>query len=283
MKAYDFCFGCGFSCGVTQALRAANLQFASLPFDWTATPSVLKAAQMVASGFDRWLERGDLELVDVRHSGINKRIYKNRRTGFGFVHDFSLFLSEDDAFAFESEKYARRIARLDKSLRAAKRVLVVAAECPVLPRMTDESLAAAKRVFEGKYPGTSFDILYFYPEDGRTSAVPVSEKDGVSVVACEYRKWLNGELHHEIDNSQIVGFLKANVAATDPRSEDEKAKYAADWKKQDAARWKGRGFFETFVNRTAFRRYRRLEKFLMKKGLVPPERPLWFVDKDEPR
>ena len=105
----------------------------------------------------------------------------------------------------------------------------------------------------------------------------------MTVVACEYRKWLNGEIHHEIDNSQIADFLKANATAADPRSEEEKAKYAADWKKQDAARWKGRNFFETFVNRTAFRRYRRLEKFLMKKGLVPPERPLWFVTKDEPR
>ena len=283
MKEYDFAFGCGFSCGVTQALRAANLQFASLPFDWTATPSVLKAAQMVASGFDRWLEHDDLELVDVRHSGINKRIYRNRRTGFGFVHDFSLFMAEGEAFAFESDKYARRIARLDKALRAAKHVLVVAAECPILPRMTDASLAESKRIFETKYPGTSFDILYFYPEDGRTSASVVSEADGVTVVACEYRKWLDGELHHEIDNSQMVDFLKANATAADPRSEAEKAKYAAEWKKQDAARWKGRNFFETFVNRTAFRRYRRLEKFLMKKGLVPPERPLWFVTKDEPR
>ena len=283
VKAYDFCFGCGFSCGVTQALRAANLQFASLPFDWTATPSVLRAAQMVASGFDGWLERGDLELVDVRHSGINKRIYFNRRTGFGFVHDFSLFMTEDEAFAFESDKYARRVARLDKSIRAAKKVLVVAAECPILPRMTDASLAESKRIFEAKYPGTSFDILYFYPEDGRTSASVVSEAGGVTVVACEYRKWLDGEIHHEIDNSQMVDFLKANVTAADPRSEEEKAKYAADWKKQDAARWKGRNLFETFVNRTAFRRYRRLEKFLMKRGLVPPERPLWFVTKDEPR
>jgi len=283
VKTYDFAFGCGFSCGVTQALRTANLQFASLPFDWTATPSVLKAAQMVASGFDKWLERGDLELVDVRHSGINKRIYFNRRTGFGFVHDFSLFMSEGEAFAFESDKYARRIARLDKSLRAAKKVLVVAAECPILPRMTDASLAEARCVFGEKYPATAFDILYFYPEDGRTAAHVVSENDGVTVVACEYRKWLDRELHHEIDNSQIVDFLKANVTAVDPRSEEEKAKYEADWKKQDAARWKGRNFIETFVNRTAFRRYRRLEKFLMKKGLVPPERPLWFVTKDEPR
>ena len=108
MKNYDFCFGCGFSCGVTQALRAANLQFASLPFDWTATPSFPRAARIAAADFAHWLDREDLELIDVRHSGINRRIYFNRRTGFGFVHDFSLFKSPDDAYAEVAAKYERR-------------------------------------------------------------------------------------------------------------------------------------------------------------------------------
>ena len=81
MKSYDLAFGCGFSCGVTSALREAGLQFASFPFDWTATPSFIKAAKTIAEGFDHWLEKEDLELVDVKHSGINKRIYANRRTG----------------------------------------------------------------------------------------------------------------------------------------------------------------------------------------------------------
>ena len=283
VKEYDICFSCGYSCGITQALRAANLQFASLPFDWMSTPSLVKAARMVATGFAHWMDREDLELVDVRHSGINKRIYANKRTGFVFVHDFSLFQTVDEAYASESKKYARRAQRLDELLRNAKKVLAVAVEWPILPRLTDATLAESKRIFEMKYPGASFDILYFYPEDGRTSAHVVSEKDGITVVACEYRKWFDGELNHEIDNSQIVAFLKENVSAKDPRSEAEKAKYAADWKKQDAARWKGRNFFETFVNRTAFRRYRRLEKFLRKKGLVPPERPMWFITADEPR
>ena len=283
MREYDFCFSCGYSCGVTQALRSANLQFASLPFDWTATPSLLKAARMMSSGFAHWMDRDDLELVDVRHSGINKRVYFNRRTGFAFVHDFSLFQTADEAFEFESRKYARRIQRLDELARSSKRALAVAVEWPILPRMTDESLAESKRIMEETYPGTSFDILYFYPEDGRTAASVVSEGGGVTVAACEYRKRLGGEFHHEIDNSQIAAFLSGNVSARDPRSDEERAKYAADWKKQDAARWKGRNFIETFVNRAAFRRYRRLEKFLMKKGLFPPERPMWFVSADEPR
>jgi len=285
MKAYDLVFSCGFTCGVTQALRAANLQFASFPFDWTATPSLPKAARMVATDFAHWMDRDDLELVDVRHSGINKRVYMNRRTGFAFVHDFSLFMDQDAAYAAESAKYARRIERLSKELSSARRVLAVCAEWPILDPLKPETLAEVKRIFEMRYRNAAFDILYFIPSDGASAAQVVSDGGGITVVSCDYRKRLpDGGLHHEIDNSQIVAYLKASgYSAPDPRSAEEKAKYAAEWKRQDAARWHGRNFLETFVNRTAFRQYRKLEKFLAKKGLVPPERPYWFVPKDEPR
>ena len=284
VKKYDLAFGCGFSCGVTQALREADMQFASFPFDWTATPSFPRAARMVATDFAHWMDRDDLELVDVRHSGINKRIYLNRRTGFGFVHDFSLFMAEDDAFAFESAKYARRIDRFGKALAASRRVLAVCAECPLLGPLKAETLAETKRIFETRYRNAAFDLVYFHAVDGATEARVESDADGVTVVGCEYRKYMpDGTLHHEIDNSQIAAFLKANFAVPDTRSDEAKAKYAAEWKRQDAARWRGRNVLETIVNRTAFRQYRKLEKFLARKGLVPPERPLWFVSKDEPR
>ncbi len=284
MREYDLAFGCGFTCGVTQALREANLQFSSLPFDWTATPSFPKAARMVATDFAHWMDREDLKLIDVRHSGINKRIYANRRTGFGFVHDFSLFQEPDVAYEKESAKYARRIDRLQKALASARRVLAVCVEWPILEPLRVETLAETKRIFETRYRNAAFDLVYFHAVDGATEARVEYDEGGIAVVGCEYRKHLpDGALHHEIDNSQIAAYLKANVSVPDPRSEAEKAKYAADWKRQDAARWHGRNAFETFVNRTAFRMYRKLEKFLTKKGLFPPERPLWFVAKDEPR
>ena len=284
MKTYDMVFSSGFTCGITQALRAANLQFASFPFDWTATPSLQKAARMIATDFAHWMDREDLELVDVRHSGINKRVYRNKRTGFAFVHDFSLFMEPDVAYATESAKYARRIERLGKSLSSARRVLAVNAEWPILGPLTQKTLEETKRVLETRYRNAEFDILYFHAVDGATEAKVESDGGGITVVGCEYRKYLpDGGLHHEIDNSQIAAYLKENVSAPDPRTTEEKAKYALEWKKQDAARWHGKNLFETFVNRTAFRQYRKLEKFLAKKGLVPPERPYWFVPKDEPR
>ena len=277
MKQYDFAFSCGFSCGVTQALRAADLQFASFPFDWTASQGFLACAKMIESDFAHWMDREDLELVDIRRGGINKHVYRSRRTHFGFVHDFSSYKTFDENYPKESAKYARRIARLQECLAGAKKVLAICVEWPILPRMTDAELQETKRVLTAKYPQVEFDLLYFYTENECRVPRVVSSADGITVVANDYRTFEYGELNHEMDNRGLIEYLKANVSVVDPRSEEEKTKYAAGWSKQDKARWHGKNWFEDFINRTKFRQYRRLEKFLVKKGLVPRERPLWCL------
>ena len=280
-RSYDFAFSCGAVCAVTQALRAAGVQFASYPFDWTASPSVVRCAKTVAGDFAHWMDRGDLELFDIRRGGLNKRVYRNRRTGFGFVHDFTLFKTFDETYPGEAAKYARRIARLQKDLSAAKRVLAVAMEWPILPRLPDAALAEAKRIFESRYPNATFDILYFCCEEGRREPRVVNDANGVTVVAYDYRTFAGGELNHEFDNGGAIRWLREHVVVADPRTDEEKARYAGDWKKQDANRWKGRNWLETMVNRSAFRLYRRLEAFLARKGLVPQEHPFWLTPDGE--
>jgi hypothetical protein len=283
-KTYDFAFSCGATCAVTQALRAANVQFASFPFDWTASPSVVCCARMVADDFAHWMESEDLELVDIRRGGLNKVLYRNRRTGFSFVHDFSSFKTFDESYPVESAKYARRIERLQSYLGASKRVLAVCMEWPNRPPLPMEVLAEAKRIFEGRYPNATFDILYCCCEPGRREARVVQEQDGLTVIAADYRKFVDGELNHETDAGALTHYLAEHVSVPDVRTAEEKANYTNSWKTQDANRWKGRGWLETMVNRSAFRLYRRLEKFLMRKGLVPRERPLtWLAPSEELR
>jgi len=277
MKHYDFVFSCGFSCGVTQALRVANLQFASFPFDWTASQGFLACARMIADNFEHWMDREDLELVDVRRGGINKHIYRNRRNHFGFVHDFSSFKTFDENYPKESAKYARRIERLKECLGAAKKVLAICVEWPILGRISDADLAETKHVLSAKYPNVEFELLYFYNENDCKNPRVVSDTNGITVVANDYRTFEYGEVNHEMDNRALTQYLKKNVSVEDPRAPEEKEKYAAGWEKQDKARWHGKNWFEDFVNRTRFRQYRRIEKFLVRKGLVPRERPLWCL------
>ena len=51
MKEYDLAFSLGSSCGVSQALRAAGLQFASYPLDWLGSRDVRRVAKVVAGNF----------------------------------------------------------------------------------------------------------------------------------------------------------------------------------------------------------------------------------------
>ena len=52
MKAYDFIFGLGAGCSVSQSLRDAGLQFASYPLDWIAAPGLMQGVEMVERGFE---------------------------------------------------------------------------------------------------------------------------------------------------------------------------------------------------------------------------------------
>ena len=169
MENYDLAFSLGFSCGCSRALRRANLQFASYPLDWTGSPGIVASARMIASDFAGWLDRDDLELVDIRAGRFGNRIYRSRKTRFGFPHEFSSFLTFDEAYGPTVEKHRRRIARLMEHVRAAKRVFVAYIERPINERASDADLAEAKRILEGKFPGVEFSLAYFFHSDGGVS------------------------------------------------------------------------------------------------------------------
>ncbi len=281
MKTYDFAFSCGQQCGCSLALRAANLQFASYPFDWAATPSFKTAAETIATDFKDWLRAEDLRLVDVRRGGLNKHVYYNPRTGYGFVHDFSSFKTFEESFPKVAAKYARRIERLQKDLATHQHILAVCIEMPIRPRCINESLIEARQILMAKYPNAKFDLLYFYELDGVKEAQAKEITEGITVVGLDFRTFEFGELNHEIETSGIVQYLKANISVPDPRTEEEKAEYKKTWTKQDRERWGTDGAWAVFKRRTAYRIYRKLEKFLVKEGLLPRERPIWFPGSDE--
>ena len=84
-------FSMGFSCGGTMALRRAGLQYASYPLDWIGSPGIVASAKMIASDFAGWFEKDDLQLVAVRGGSFQNNVYQNRKTRFGFPHDFPLW------------------------------------------------------------------------------------------------------------------------------------------------------------------------------------------------
>ena len=275
MKNYDLAFSLGFSCGGSRALRRANLQFASYPLDWTGSPGILQSAKMIDSDFAGWLDRDDLELVDIRAGRFGNHIYRSRRSGFGYPHEFSSFQTFDEAYGPTVEKHRRRIERLMAHVRAAKRVLVIYIERPINARAADADLLEARRILSAKFPGTAFDVAYFFQREGAPTERTVA--DGITAVDCNYRQFANGEVWHEIDYGCVSDWLAANVAVADPRTEAEKAEYAEASRAAKRKRFVGeRNPIRRKLNELEYKLYRHLEETLQEKGVLPREKALWF-------
>jgi len=269
-KTYDFAFSMGFSCGGSLALRKAGLQFSSYPLDWIGAPGVVRSAKMVAAGFPNWFEKGDLHLVDVRGGSFQNYVYLNRRTRFGFPHDFSRFQTFKESYPVVAEKYARRIARFLPALEAAKTALVVYIERPIDRRAKDDDLVEARRILSERYPGTAFDLVYFHRVAGADVFFEENVSDGVTAVACEYAQMDHGEISHAIEWGVQARYLGERFMLAKTPDAAEEAAYEAQRKAARRQRFGGK------IDEWKYRVYRKLEKDLQEKGLVPRDRPLWF-------
>ena len=270
MKKFDMAFSMGFSCGGTMALRRAGLQFVSYPLDWIGSPGIVQSAKMIASDFAGWFEKDDLQLVAVRGGSFQNNVYQNRKTRFGFPHDFPRFFRFEEKYPETAEKYARRIRRFLSDLGSAKSALVVYIERPINPRAADADLLEAKRILEAKFPNVKFELVYFFLDEGRKDFAETSVADGITAIACNYVQYDHGEKSHAIDADVQAAYFRGRFEVPDRRSEEEKAAYARKRKSVRKQKFGGK------LNALKYRLYRWLERDLEEKGLVPRDFPLWF-------
>ena len=280
MKEYDFIFSLGASCAVSQSLRDAGLQFASYPFDWIGSPGLLREVEMVENHFAGWFEKGDLKLWDVRHEeGAVQRVYKNMRTSFGFPHEFTNAFTFEDGYEATKAKYDRRVERLYKDIRSAKRALGVYLEVSTRKRLSDDALADARRRLAAQFPDTSMDLLYFCEDPGHRDVRVISESSGVTVASAHYAKFLDGVPMHTVDRAEIVKFIHENFTVAGHDIVAEKAKFEAEQKRRRKKHW-GKGRCEQWINRKLFKTYRRLQDYLIGQKILPGDRPCWFEKED---
>ena len=279
VKRYDFAFSMGFCCTCSASLRAEGLQFASTPFDWAGFANVLQAPKAIASNFEDWFERDLLDLYDVRMmGGFVTRVYRNRKTGIGFVHDFSNAEPfEDEAhFAAVKARYDKRIARFMGSLRAAKSILAVYLESPRYGRTPDSGIEEAQRILRSSLPGAEIDVLYMYEDPEAARWREISQHDGITVVAADYRTFLDGELMHLCRDGELRDCLRRKATMDDPRADAEKARFAAAKKAEREALLGGGSRFNRWLNKNLMQTFRNLEAYLERQKLIPGDRPLWF-------
>ena len=281
MKEYDLAFSLGFSCGTSQALRAAGLQFASYPLDWIGSPGILTSARLVADDFAGWLEAEDLELVDVRHGvGFCTRCYRNSRTGIGYSHEFSDFLPVEESFPKVRSTYDRRIERFISATRRCRRILAVYMELPVRSCAAKEDIMAARRILAGRFPDADVNLLYVCVDAACGQPRARELAPGIFLAGFDYRKYDDGELTHFIEWGPLVALLRENFSVVDRRTAEEKATFATNDKLSKDLRWgPDKSRFRRWLNKHAYKTYRSLESMLIGRGLVQKEGPLWFVEK----
>lgn len=267
---YDLVFSLGAVCGCSQCIRAMNLQFTSWPLDWAGSSDLLTRARLVAANFAGWFERGDLELVYIRRAAHYNWVMRNRRTGLVYAHDFPLERTVDEAFPAVAEKYARRVDRFLHAVAGSKRVLAVYAETPIMTGPSDEDAVEAQRILAERFPGVEIDLLCFRQDDARKEMSVQVVTDRVTVVSLDYRTYENGLLSYVFDFSPVCRYLGAHAEVDDPRTEEEKRRYAEEEELRKAARW-GKTPFERFVNRKIFKLYRHAERLLIRRGMIPPD------------
>ena len=226
---YDLIFSIGEACSCTECLRSAGLQFASFPWDWIAFPSLPERAELMCSGYRGWLECEDLEVIE-RSTANGKDVYRNRRNGIIYNHDFVAGARLEEAFPAVREKYERRIAHLDSLIREAERpILAVRLETPAkggIPTPLDDCRTFRRRLAEA-YPGKRFEFCLITLDAGRPFKDRIEEEpeDGLLHVAFDYADRSPGRPDFAVDSRTLVAFLKERFSVRDYRTAEERRAY----------------------------------------------------------
>jgi len=279
-REYDFVFSLGYSCGTSQALRTAGLQFASFPLDWVGVHDINASVRAIEEEFAHWMDSDDMQLVDVRHGvGFLTRAYLNTRTQMGFSHEFSDFKTFDSVVARVRESYARRAVRFLEEIRVAKRILAVWAEPPMITEPDESAYRDALARLRKKCPEAEVSLLTFVERPGCDEPTAVLDDDGLIVVVADYRKMEGGALTHFVDFSQFVHYLKPRFSAVDRRTDEERRKYNDLSHQMSSLRWgPDKSTFRRWLNQRAYKVFRSLERYLQKRGLIHSEGPFWFYE-----
>ena len=276
MRRYDIAFGLGVGCGVSISMRDAGVQYLSLPFDWIGCNDPARLADIAAGHFRDWMRFEDLEITGVRIASQSAHfVVKNCRTGLLAPHDFSAYSSLKKQYPAFAEKMSRRIARLEGLLTSAKAVLLVNVENPQRPGcLSDADLARARDVLASAYPNAVFDLVCFQHEDGVRGLAEHRVSERIVRVGCKLQQVSHGVVEHTYEHEPIIDWLRANVSVADPRTEEEIRAFAELKRRKHEDRFGTGGPLARMIARLQFRAYKKLQKSLERKGVIPGERPM---------
>lgn len=226
-KKYDLILPLGGACSCTQALRAANLQFLSFPYDWgvpNGSGDLVCRAEVIASDFKDWFNKEDL----VRGEQVSPKgaiMYRNMRTRNSFPHDFLVSDDFETAYPVVAEKYRRRIQRMNSCITSSRNVLIFHLDTPIQPAPTPlADCHDALSKLGARYPGVRFDLCLLRLEKGRPAADLVEEHpdERLTVLTFDYKDYAPDAMPYSVDLQTVAGILQARFSVRDYRSPEER-------------------------------------------------------------
>lgn len=245
-KKYDLIFGLGPACSCSQALRKAELQHLSFPFDWIGPTygqpgwddDVRRRTDLICSEFENWLRPEDFSFHGRHTNGKDK--YFNDRLGLIFLHDFPAGQPLAETFPAVAEKYAHRCARLIKLIRRSKNVLLVRVERPDLDYRTPlDDCRYARRALAARFAPTHFDFVLLQEDASLDRGVCREEviEDGLLRLSLDYRRQCPDADVTQPDHGITSAALCERFAVRDYRTRAERAAYARAQKMKRYARY----------------------------------------------
>ena len=213
MRRYDFIFSIGQACSCTENLRKARLQVFSYPFDWLYGTDLENRVKLLTSGFKNWFNEVDFSFVEDK-PGARFHVYKNRKTGLIFNHDFPREEDFKTGYGTVSEKYGRRVARLLNKIETSRKVLAVYIEQPYTEDfIPDAKLIELQRQLAEKFGAGAIDLLYVHK--GRSRQAEWRDvTDGVMILALDYRSTDPNAFDYQVNRKCLSGALKKKIGLT---------------------------------------------------------------------
>ena len=268
-RKYDLAVSLGGACGCSKSLRNANMQFASFPFDWLNGATLDDRSSLVASGFSGWLDDG-LEKMKEPDGCIGESHWRERRFGFGLLHDFDRKTPMEEALPGVKEKYARRIAHMSSLIAKSSRVLLVWTDVPTSPPADDAQLERLQAAFAGRWPGVAFDVLAFR----RAVGVPLEERTeresgGIRVVTFDYMDKKVSKYGVLLADDPMLGrWLASEYEVADYRTPEDIRRWKRLSRLATYRQFGGKNWLGYMVGRTQYKIYKHFKKILQRKGVV---------------
>ena len=215
-QKYDLIFSMGAACSCTSALRDAELQLASYPFDWLFGSDFPGRVDVITSGFKNFIDEQDLEFVfSVRSTRCDA--YHNKHNDLTFNHDFERGKDLSETYPSVREKYDRRIGRLLSNIENANRILIVYIETPDSKNiLADGKIKAVFGKIQKHWPNKTINLVYLSPDNNILVPVEKHISDNITRFIWNYKSKESNVPSYEVDSGALKRFFAARYVLNQP-------------------------------------------------------------------